>query len=421
MTNKMLITNNSIKLFATTAISLVVLSSCQTANKIDKSLYRFTEGLTQQDLVTGQRSLSMQDRAEQIAKGNEVLKKVIKSYLDKGEKINAELNQGQFDRLKRIFDKVHSVSHLRDEEWDVYLVPEKSFNAYVTGGSSMVVHLGALEELSFDDEIAIIIGHEIAHIAANHVFESQTETIANIIAGSQSVKEQSYQAGYSIINEQEADRIGILYAALAGYDPMAAPRTWQKIYRKKGNNGNILSTHPTTSERLEYTEQVASKVREYYIPGKINSQFESILENNNLFQKATSNPKLQPGSGGGLLSVAETFVNSYANKQRAKQQAEIQNQRIAMLKNIEQSLDIVGGNLNRQGQFEMKIRYSGSKPISTLAVRAVSQDKNMLYRVNQIIYPNSEFIASFDKSILMLDDGSKAKIKLIVDEAYYLE
>lgn len=392
-------------------------SACQVAQHADNALYSLANSVSSEDLITGQRKLSSADRKKQISQGNRIIESIIQKYQKDGKKINEELDRGQYDRLLGIFKKVHSVSHLRHEQWDIYLIPEDSFNAFVTGGTAVVVHMGLMKDLKFDDEIAAVIAHEIAHVAANHVFERQGAMMASMLGRSKSMQHGAVQAAYTHNDESEADKVGILYAALAGYDPKSSSRIWNSLYKKSGNSGQRYQDHPMNSERAKMAGQFADKVKDYYIPGRVNPNFANILVNNNLWQKKGSSHKA--GSGGGVAAVAETLVSYYKDKQNAKKEAYRQSKRIAMLKNMQSDMDIIGGNKLDDGRVEMLIHYVGKRPIGKLAIKAKSTSGSSLYRHNAVVRPDEKFSAIFSGKILKSKNGSAPEIKLIVDEGQY--
>ncbi len=396
------------------------LSACQTMQAVDRTLYNAANKVTTKDLVTGRRSISSADRPSQIAKGNQAAKKIIDGYIQKGAKLNENLSKSQYERALAIFNRVHSVSHLRGEEWQLILLPDNQFNAFVTGGTYLFVNKGLMDKLSFDDEVAAVIAHEIAHISANHVFEREGSMMASMLAGSKSAKTNSYQAGFSTNDEYEADNIGILYMALAGYDPYATGRIWQKIYSSSGTFGQAYQTHPITSERMQNANAIASKVKQYQISGTINPDFANILSGNNLYQTASEQALPQAGMGGGLAAVLMTATDFYAKKTRAKSQAASQTNRIATLREIQQNMQIIGAEKLDENSFAMKVQYNGNMPVKNLAVMAVSPERQSLYRVKNIVQPNSSFTAIFDNSVLVMSDGSKAKMKLVVDEGVFV-
>ncbi len=416
----------------------LLLTSCETMQALDKGLYDVTDRVTTKDLVTGQRTLSTANRDKQIAQGNQAAEQVMNSYIEKGAKLNAQLNAGQYNRAMAIFERVHAVSHTRNEQWTLVLLPDTDFNAFVTGGTYIFINKGLMDQLSFDDEIAAVIAHEIAHVSANHIFEKDGAMMASAIGRSKVSQTNSFQAGYSTNDEAEADKIGILYMALAGYDPYSAGRIWQKMYNKKGNAGQMVQSHPISSDRMSAANKVAESVKKYQIPGEINPDFASILKANTLYQTQgdvvgpqlgstnlnTNIPASQQNSqvpvGSGLVSALQTASDYYQKKESAKSQGLQQTYRVTTLQEIQKNMQIAGGKMVDANNFDMQIQYKGTTPVANLAIMAVSESNSSLYRHTQTVNPGDIFTANFSSSILQSADGQKPKIKLVVDEGNYV-
>ncbi|SDS57041.1 M48 family metallopeptidase [Opitutus sp. GAS368] len=154
-------------------------------------------------------------------------------------------------------------------EFVVFDAP-KTVNAFALPGGKVGVYSGLLALTDSDDEIAIVMGHEIGHVTARHGAERMSKGVAAALLGvalDVGLKENrnhdlllvAYGVGaggamlkFSRDNESEADFIGIRYAAKAGYDPRAAVSFWQKM-EKQGSSGAVpafLSTHPTHERRV---------------------------------------------------------------------------------------------------------------------------------------------------------------------------
>lgn len=427
-------------------ICTLTITACQTFEDIDRGLYDVTSKVTTRDLVTGKRELSTADRRNQIIEGNQAAQKIIDGYYQKGAKLNEDLSQIQYQRALGIFNRVHSVSHLRNEKWTLVLLPDREFNAFVTGGTVLFVNKGLMDNLSFDDEIAAVMAHEIAHVSSNHVFERKGSTIASMLGGSKSAKTSAVQAGYSTNDEAEADKVGILYVALAGFDPFSASRIWKKIYNQQGNYGQMYQTHPISSTRMKTAEITAQQVKQYQIPGQINPDFASILSGNSLYQtqqendfvgpllgddpqpasstigtSQTANSALQPGKGAGLLAAFQTASTYYEKKEEAKTQAVNQATRIATLQEIQSKMQIMGAKKLDDKTFAMQIQYNGVKPVENLAIIAVTESNKSLFRPGKTIAPQETFTANFDSVILEPVNGFRPKMKLVVDEGSYSE
>lgn len=326
------------KRFLFAFLVLWTLSGCQTLQQIDQGLYQVADAVSEEDRVTGQRSLSFAGRSEQIARGNQYVEQMLANEKKEGRKVDAALNKQQYYRLVRVFDRIHTISHLSNERWRPVLIQRDSFNAFTTGGSYIVVHLGLMEQLKRDDELAAVVAHEIAHTVANHVFERQSHAQVSAITGSKSARKGGYQAAFTHESEREADQIGILYAALAGFDPMAASRIWERQFKLQGNARALFAhDHPVNAERQAETAKVGRAVMQYYTAGKRNPQYASLLKNNVLWQQGQS---AKAGEGGGLQALLGTAFGAYVQHEQAKREARRQQAHANFVKAIESRMTL---------------------------------------------------------------------------------
>lgn len=168
-------------------------------------------------------------------------------------------------------------------EWSVEVIDEpETINAWCMAGGRMAVYTGLILKIDpTDDELAQVMGHEIAHALANHTAEkmsmamaSQLGVLAVGVASDQpgrnmalaaTAAQLAVQLPNSRTAEAEADRIGIELAAKAGYDPRAAATLWQKMAAAGGNGPPaFLSTHPGPDQRQQKLAQLAPKMQPYY-------------------------------------------------------------------------------------------------------------------------------------------------------------
>ena len=167
-------------------------------------------------------------------------------------------------------------SDLPSAKWEFVVFDEpKTVNAFALPGGKVGVYSGLIKLVASDDEIAIVMGHEIAHVTARHGAE---RTSANVgiaavgLLGGIALNDSKYQeaillsygavAGVGVLafsrkHESEADYIGLRYAAKAGYDPHASVTFWQKM--AKANEGSnvpvFLRTHPSDERRIADLER----------------------------------------------------------------------------------------------------------------------------------------------------------------------
>lgn len=381
------------KTLLTAGLCLFLLAGC---SSIDKALYDLTNSVTSVDRVTGEREVNLYSRASQIQKSDQQTEQLIaQTYTNQGKPINEQLDMDGYKRVQEIFRKIHLVSHMRDEDWQVVLIPEDSFNAFVTGGTYVIVHKGLIDELKSDDELAYVIGHEIAHVAANHVYESQTYNIGAMLAGSKSAKRSSFQAAFTHEYEEEADRIGLLYAALAGYNPEAAAQSWERKGDEVGYHATNYSTHPIAKERAANNAKYAEIYKQYYIPGQVNPDYKAILANNPVFGNAASASGAQPGEGAGVGALLESTMNVLSTKQQAKQEEARQTNRIQFIQYVGQNLRLVSRQAQSSNDVVVTMQYKGQYPLSELVLKGKLGDEIVIAKVTNVIAPNAQFSAVF--------------------------
>jgi predicted Zn-dependent protease len=170
-------------------------------------------------------------------------------------------------------------------KWEANVLTSKDVNAWCMPGGKIAVYTGLIERLNAtDDELAAVMGHEIAHALREHARErigrqmaTQTGTTLGAIALeiftgvridpqlAGTVSQAAFVLPNSREAEQEADRIGVELAARAGYDPRAAITLWQKMAKLGGGSQpEWLSTHPSHETRLKDLEIYAQKVMPLY-------------------------------------------------------------------------------------------------------------------------------------------------------------
>jgi predicted Zn-dependent protease len=192
----------------------------------------------------------------------------------------------QLQRLHTIAQKLipHTLpwnKRARDWKWQVNLIGSKQINAWCMPGGKIAFYTGILEQLRLnDDEVAMIMGHEMAHALREHARERLAKTqatgiglsIASQLLGLGSLGDAAANLGtqlltlkYSRDDETESDLVGLEIAARGGYRPEASVTLWQKMQAASGNGGpSFLSTHPSGSNRIEELQANLPKVQHLY-------------------------------------------------------------------------------------------------------------------------------------------------------------
>lgn len=336
---------------------------------IDKTLSSISDSIAPVDRVTGKRNLNVTSREDQIQQSNDAADQIIQQkYIDAGKPINEDVDAEQYQRLQEIFNRVHSVSHLSEENWKAYLLPDKTWNAFTMGGTYIFVYKGLMDDLKSDDELAAVIGHEIAHVSANHIYKQSAYTLAARLRGSKGVKKQSFRAAFTMKNEEEADEIGTLYATLAGYDPFAASRIWKRMYNNQGDYSARLIDHPINSERYKKTEELAQEYKQYYIPGSINPNHAAILQ-------AVFNPDAQQQQiasetpGGGFLAALQTATDVMSKHYEVKAEELNQQATQQFMQYVSRLTAVTNKVAIDHHMLRVYLTYKGAYPIRNLNIQ----------------------------------------------------
>ena len=214
------------------------------------------------------------------------------SYNDQAQKAkekNILVTSGPtYDRLKRIANRlIPQTGEFRDDtrqwNWQLTLIDAPTLNASCAPGGKITFYTGIIEQLNLsDDEIAAIMGHEIAHAIREHgrerasqaMAQSAVTNIAMAAAGGygSAVSAANQVAQYVLVlpnsrqNESEADAIGLELAARAGYNPQAAISVWQKMIKATDGKKTpeFLSTHPSGETRIEQLTALMPAVEPLY-------------------------------------------------------------------------------------------------------------------------------------------------------------
>lgn len=177
-------------------------------------------------------------------------------------------------------------SRLEGYKWEFNLVNDKSVNAWCMPGGKVVVYSGLLPVTQTEAGLACVMGHEIAHAVARHGNERMSQGLLIQVGGAalsvalsqkpqltQDLFLQSYgissQLGmlkYSRTHESEADKMGLIFMAIAGYDPNEAIGFWERMEKASGGNQppEILSTHPSDATRIADIKAFLPEAMKHY-------------------------------------------------------------------------------------------------------------------------------------------------------------
>lgn len=176
-------------------------------------------------------------------------------------------------------------------EWEFNLIEEDQINAWCMPGGKVAVYTGLLPVTQNEAGLATVMGHEIAHAIAKHSSERMSQTIAAQVGGvavdvatadksntTRAVINTAYGLGgqlalmsYSRNQESEADRLGLVFMAMAGYHPQEAISFWERMAAAKSTSGGgappeFLSTHPSDARRITNIQKLQEEALTYYRP-----------------------------------------------------------------------------------------------------------------------------------------------------------
>jgi len=259
--------------FVILTVCLVMLTACSTVP---------ITGRSQLNLIPGSSMLSMSlQQYDQFLKEHKV-----------------STNQEQTQMVKRVGANVqHAVEkyfadsglseHLSNYKWEFNLVEDKQVNAWCMPGGKVVVYTGLLPIAVNDAGLAVVMGHEIAHAIAEHGNERMSQGLIAQLGGAalstalsakspatQQLWMSVYGAGaqygailpYGRLQESEADHLGLIFMAMAGYDPHEAIPFWERMAAQKGGKAppEFLSTHPADATRIENIKRLIPEAMERY-------------------------------------------------------------------------------------------------------------------------------------------------------------
>lgn len=178
-------------------------------------------------------------------------------------------------KVRRVLDRLLTHSALEDEAWEVHVINDPSISAFVLPGGKVFVHRGMLDLCAREDELAVVLGHEIAHNVVRHASErlSRSLILTPVVLFGwlasgidedlvQLAIDVAFQLPHSRAHEKEADRFGLLLTAQSGYDPSAALDLWSRWEALEADDiASFLRTHPSHHDRLTQFYHCLGKAR----------------------------------------------------------------------------------------------------------------------------------------------------------------
>lgn len=243
-------------------------------------------------------SVPVTGRRQMLLVGDqEVISASLSQYGSFMKEAKVSTDQNQTARVIRVGKKIAAAteaylkangleSEIKNFSWEFNLVQSKEVNAFCMPGGKIVVYEGILPYTSSDEELAVIVGHEVAHAVAKHSNERMSQQLLTeygsaVLGQAVSGQSQAVQAiagtvyglgsqygvmlPYSRKHEYEADHMGLIFMAMAGYNPEAAVGFWTKMSAgKDGQIPEMMSTHPNDANRIKEIQKYLPTAMEYY-------------------------------------------------------------------------------------------------------------------------------------------------------------
>jgi len=243
--------------------------------------------------LTGRKQLNLVPESEMLSTSFQQYGDFVKQNKISADRTGAERVRTVGTRIKGAVEQYMSDHGLADRlkgyAWEFNLVESKEVNAWCMPGGKVVVYTGILPLTRDDQGLAVVLGHEIAHAIAEHGNERMSQEMITQFGGSalsellKSKPAQTQQlwmgvfgAGaqygvllpYSRTHESEADHLGLIFMAMAGYDPNGALDFWQRMAASSAGKAppEFMSTHPADETRIAQIRQNLPEALQYYKP-----------------------------------------------------------------------------------------------------------------------------------------------------------
>lgn len=239
--------------------------------------------------ITGRKGLSLIPSSQLTSNSFSAYKETLsKSKLSTNQK-DVEMVKRVGQRIQKAVEKYYAEKGLSSKltgfEWEYNLIEENTVNAWCMPGGKVAFYTGILPVCKTETGVAVVMGHEIAHAVANHSGErASNQVVAQVgLAGLSSwvsnnpssfkqillqaagVSSQLGMLKFSRSHESESDHMGLIFMAMAGYNPAEAPKFWERMQAAGGQAPpEFLSTHPSSSRRVKDLNGWLPEAMKYY-------------------------------------------------------------------------------------------------------------------------------------------------------------
>lgn len=242
--------------------------------------------------VTGRKQLNLVSNQEVLTISLQQYQQFIKSAPISTDKKNTALVQKVGRNIANAVETYLKNNGYADElssyAWEFNLVKSSDVNAFCMPGGKIVVYEGILPYTQDETGLAVVLGHEVAHAVAKHANERMsqqmmteygTAAIGTALGGTSAGVQQAAAAAiglgsqygillpYSRKQELEADKLGLIFMAMAGYNPSQAAAFWTRMSQQGSSTPEFMSTHPSDNTRIQQIEKDLPEAMKYYKGG----------------------------------------------------------------------------------------------------------------------------------------------------------
>lgn len=240
--------------------------------------------------LTGRRQLSLVSDADMFSASFVQYDQFLKENRLSSNAAQTDLVKGVGWRIQRAVETYFAQNDMSSElggfEWEFNLIENEDANAWCMPGGKVVVYSGLLPVTRNENGLAVVMGHEIAHAVARHSNERMSQALLVQMGGqtlsaalqqkpqqTQDILMSLFGVGTQVgavlphnrLQESEADRLGLIFMAMAGYDPNGALEFWQRMSANGGASPpEFLSSHPSDSNRIENIRSEIPEAMRYY-------------------------------------------------------------------------------------------------------------------------------------------------------------
>ena len=249
-------------------------------------------GTTSTVPITGRKQKLLVSDEQVLSLSNQQYEEYMKSAKASTNATNTAMVKRVGQNLANAVVKYLNANNLGAEvsqyKWVFNLVQDKQVNAFCMPGGKIVVYEGLLPVTQDEPSLAIVLGHEIAHAVAKHSAERLSneykkqygtqilgavlqgagvgEGMQQIISLGSQLGTSLWTSGFSRKQESEADHMGLIFAAMAGYDPQVATTFWQRMAAQGTGSSSLFSDHPSDETRIKQIQGWMPEALKYYTP-----------------------------------------------------------------------------------------------------------------------------------------------------------